>query len=424
MSSLVPKRAWVVIAMLFLFQAISTLDKLVLSLASVYLMDELQLSPLEYGTIASSLYWLFAISGVLFGVVFSNRLTSKWTLAILVTLWSLLQFPVWIVGGYVGLLLCRLALGAAEGPGYPSVMHAAYRWFPPERRNFPTAIISQGVAFGFLVGGWLLTAIIVAYGWRAAFVFCGVLGLVWGGLWLLVGHDGPIGATAENVPVEDAPSVLMIAYGRIARDRSIIGLVLMLIGGYWVSSISVSWLTPYLSKGLGYDQHQTGWLTSIILGVSPPLMLGLTLLSERLLLRGWTSRVARAGLAATAIAGAGVALIASVQLPLGTAKIVLLILGFKLPHLAFILATAIVGEVVPDKQRGPVLHVLFAGVTSIGFIAPVVFGWIVERAGSNPVDGYHLAVAVSGAILVVSGALGLWLIQPERSKAALSIAQS
>jgi MFS family permease len=416
----VASKAWLIVAMLFLFQAISTLDKLVLSLASVHLMDELQLTPLQYGTIASSLYWLFAISGVLFGVLFANRIPSKWTLLLLVSLWSLVQFPVLCVSGYLGLLLCRVLLGAAEGPGYPSVMHAAYRWFPPQRRNLPTAIISQGVAFGFLIGGWLLTSIILAYGWRSAFVFCGLVGLLWVVIWFCIGEDGPIGHTDSPKEREQR----RISYWQIARDPSIVGLVVMLIGGYWISSLSVSWLTPYLSKGLGYDLEQTGWLTSVILGVSPPLMLGLTWLSERLLLRGWSSRVARGWLAAGTIVSAGAALLLAVQLPLGVSKVVLLLLGFKLPHLAFILSTAIVGEVVPNTQRGPVLHVLFAGVTSVGFIAPVVFGWIVQAPPGALFNGYDAALQFSAALLLVSGALGLLLIHPERSVARLRVRQA
>lgn len=413
--------AWRIVAMLFLFQTVSTLDKLVLSLASVHIMDEMALTPMEYGTVASSLYWLFAISGVLFGVFFSNRLRSKTTLLILVCLWSLVQFPVVFVTGYVGLLVCRLLLGMFEGPGYPSVMHAAYRWFPAERRNFPTAVISQGVAFGFLMGGWLLSLVIAAYGWRSAFVFTGVIGLVWVAVWWRWGEDGPIGAAPAPAPAAQALAAppVSIPYRRIALDRSIVGLALLLIGGYWVSSLSVSWLTPYLSKGLGYSQEQTGWLTSVILGLATPVTLGLTWGSERLLLRGWSSRLARGVLAGSAVLLAGAALIGATLVETPALKVIFLIAGFKLPHLAFVLGTAIVGDIAPPAQRGPVLHVLFAGVTSIGFVAPIVFGWIVQSSAQQVV-GYSTAIQFSGALLLGAGLCGIALINPERSTRRLA----
>lgn len=126
-----PLKAWAVIGLLFLFQAISTFDKLVLSLASPFLMDEFGLSPVQYGTIASSLYWFTALSGAVFGMLFSNRLSSRSSLLILVASWSLLQLPVLFVGSFAGLLAYRVLLGIAEGPGYPSASTPPISGFRP-----------------------------------------------------------------------------------------------------------------------------------------------------------------------------------------------------------------------------------------------------------------------------------------------------
>ena len=44
------------------------------------------------------------------------------------------------------LLICRIILGAGEGPAFSVAAHAIYKWFPDEKRTLPTAIISQGSA--------------------------------------------------------------------------------------------------------------------------------------------------------------------------------------------------------------------------------------------------------------------------------------
>ena len=410
-----PLKAWAVIGLLFLFQAISTFDKLVLSLASPFLMDEFGLSPVQYGTIASSLYWFTALSGAVFGMLFSNRLSSRSSLLILVASWSLLQLPVLFVGSFAGLLAYRVLLGIAEGPGYPSAMHAAYKWFPSKLRNLPTAVISQGVAFGFLAGGWLLTWFIINHGWRSAFVFCFAIGLAWMALWALFGEDGKV---ADEAPAdgETPASATRVPYRVICTDPTIVGLTITLLGGFWASSLSVSWVAPYLNKGLGYSPEMTGLLTSVVLGFAPPVVLTIAWLSQRMLLRGVCSRIARGLVAAFAVLLGGACMLLSTQIDQPALKIVLLTLGFKLPHVAFVLGAAIVAEIVPSAQRGPVIHTLFPGVTLMGFVAPIVFGWLAGPAGGDLIGGYTHAIVFSGAVLFIAGLVGSFLIDPERSK--------
>src|ERR1700727_3158138 len=62
------RRAWIVVALLFFYSVINFFDKLVLGLAAVPIMKELQLQPAQYGLVASSFYWLYAVSGFLVGL--------------------------------------------------------------------------------------------------------------------------------------------------------------------------------------------------------------------------------------------------------------------------------------------------------------------------------------------------------------------
>ena len=60
------------------------------------------------------------------------------------------------------LLICRIILGAGEGPAFFGMQaHAVYKWFPDEKRTMPTAILSQGSAFGVILAVPALNWIII-----------------------------------------------------------------------------------------------------------------------------------------------------------------------------------------------------------------------------------------------------------------------
>jgi len=66
-------------------------------------------------------------------------------------------------------------------------VHAVYKWFPDEKRTFPTAILSQGSAFGVILAVPALNWLIVNYSWHYAFGALGVVGLMWVVAWLIGG---------------------------------------------------------------------------------------------------------------------------------------------------------------------------------------------------------------------------------------------
>jgi len=122
-------RAWSIAVLLFFFSAVNFADKLVIGSAAVPLMKEFGLTPTQLGKIGSSFYLLYAISGLVVGLVVVRRASPKWLLVALVAIWTLAQAPV-IFGGSVATLFAgRILLGVGEGPATPSGYHALYGWF-------------------------------------------------------------------------------------------------------------------------------------------------------------------------------------------------------------------------------------------------------------------------------------------------------
>src|SRR3974377_325828 len=73
-----PKGAWLMVALLFLFMLINFADKAVIGIAAVPIMQELQLSPRQFGLIGSSFFLLFSVSAIVTGFIVIPGRTPGW----------------------------------------------------------------------------------------------------------------------------------------------------------------------------------------------------------------------------------------------------------------------------------------------------------------------------------------------------------
>src|SRR6516162_2644436 len=230
-----PKEAWLIVALLFLFMLINFADKAVIGIAAVPIMQELGLSPRQFGLIGSSFYLLFAASAIITGFIV-NRVETRWALLTMGFVWALTQFPMLGTIGFATLVGCRVALGAGEGPAFPVALHSTYKWFPNELRTLPTAIIAQGAGIGIMVALPLLNWVIVKYSWHWAFGVLGIAGLAWSAAWLVLGREGSLSAAAETdaavAPERIAYRQLLLARGVPSRmARGIFGGACVALGG-------------------------------------------------------------------------------------------------------------------------------------------------------------------------------------------------
>src|SRR4029079_5862464 len=135
-----PKGAWTITFLLFLFMLVNFADKIVVGLAGVPIMTELRLEPDHVGMLCSSFFFLFSISAIVVGFVV-NKVPTRWVLLTLAVIWALAQFPMVGTVSFTTLMICRIVLGAGEGPAFSVAVHAIYKWFPDEKRTLPTAIL-------------------------------------------------------------------------------------------------------------------------------------------------------------------------------------------------------------------------------------------------------------------------------------------
>jgi len=404
-----PKDAWLIVALLFLFMLVNFADKAVIGIAAVPMMQELRLSPREFGLIGSSFFLLFSVSAIITGFIV-NRVQTRWALLVMGLVWALTQFPMLGTVGFATVVACRVALGAGEGPAYPVALHSAYKWFPNELRTLPTAIVAQGAGIGIMVALPLLNWVIVHYSWHWAFGVLGIVGLAWTVAWLVLGREGPLTGprATDATPVPD-----IIAYRQLLLSPTIIASWCASFGAQWGLSQALSWQGAFLIKGLGFTQGSIGLLGALPAGASVILVIAAGWVSQRLLARGVSSRVARGIFGGACVALGGAALVIMPYVPGVPAKIALTTCGVALPSVIYVIANAVVSEIVPVAQRGALLAIGTAVSTTAGLLAPYIMGSVVEAA-PTPLNGFNTGFMICGFVMLIGGGIGMMLMRPER----------
>jgi MFS family permease len=407
-----PKGAWKITFLLFLFMLVNFADKIVVGLAGVPIMTELKLEPEQFGLLGSSFFFLFAIAAIVVGFMV-NRVETRWVLLVLAAIWSLAQFPMVGTIGFSTLLICRIILGAGEGPAAAVAVHAVYKWFPDEKRTLPTAILTQGSAFGVVFAVPSLNWVIVNYSWHYAFGALGVVGLMWGVVWLILGKEGPLVQTAAMAAAEPR-----IPYFQLLTSRTFVGCCVATFGAYWAVSLGLTWFTPFIVKGLGYSQRDAGWISIMpwVFGAVVVLLTGW--ISQLLVARGISTRGARGILGAAPLIVGGLILAVIPYVGVGGLMIALLVIGPGLSGSIYVVCAPMLSEFTPVSQRGAVIAIYGAIYTLAGIIAPSVMGSVVQHA-AVPLDGYLTGFFINAVILIVSGLLGLLLLWPNTERARL-----
>jgi MFS family permease len=405
------RQAWQATFLLALFMLINFVDKIVLGLVAVPLMDELKLTPVQFGQIGSSFFWLFAVSGVAGGFL-ANRFRVKLLILGMVLVWSLCQLPIVYSASISTIVLCRAALGAGEGPAWPVAVHAVCKWFPDARRNLPIAVLGQGSSIGLILAGLLVPVVTATWGWRANFAVLAVIGGAWALAWLAMVDEAQLGREVGGHAVAAAEPRL--SYWRLLLDRSVLGCIVTNFVGYWSLALGLTWLPAYFQRGLGFDGIASGWLYSFVIVVTIPFGLGLAGWSQALLKRGVSSRLARGRYLSCWLTLAGVLMAVILFCPPGNElRVALIAVALGCTPIVYALTPAVLAEVVPASQRGAVFAINNSIASFAGVFSPVATGMLIQ--GMPGASGYELGFAVCGAIMISGGLVGIWLIDPERS---------
>src|SRR5579885_3324214 len=171
--------------MLVIAGTLNYLDRSTLSIANPLIREELGLSIADMGLLLSAFLWAYAFSqlpgGALVDRVGPHRLLSAG-----LGLWSLAQTVAGFVSSFWQFSIARVFLGIGEAPMFSSAVRVVRDWFNVRDRGLPTGIWNCTSSLGPAIAPPLLTALMLAFGWRWMFIVMGAAGIAVGVAWYLV----------------------------------------------------------------------------------------------------------------------------------------------------------------------------------------------------------------------------------------------
>ena len=244
-------------------------------------------------------------------------------------------------------------------------VHAIYKWFPDEKRTLPTAILSQGSAFGVILAVPALNWVIVNYCWHHAFGVLGTVGLMWVAAWMMSARKA-----RWSPPRPMSKAEVRVPYLQLLTSRTFIGCCAATFGAYWALSLGLTWFTPFIVNGLGFTQKDAGWISILpwVFGATAVLVTGWV--SQVMMARGVSTRGARGILGAAPLVVGGSILGMLPYVSGSGLQVALLVIGSGLCGSIYVVCPPMLGEFTPVSQRGAVIAIYGAIYSLAGILAP------------------------------------------------------
>lgn len=395
------------IAFLFVLGTINFADKAIIGLAAGSMIAQFHLSASQWGIIGGSFYFLFSVSSI-FVAPWGDVVGSKRVLALLATLWMIIQFATVFIASFPFLLLSRILLGAGEGPSYPVSTHSAAKWLPQIHQTKGFSLITLGSAIGPAVLAPLL-AFIISISWRFAFGLLGGIGLLWVVLWVLRVQEQP-----EQEITRKKKSPIMSFFQRDVRriflTRTALATILGGFAAYWYLAILVTWMPSYLIQA----RHLRPTDPWYLLGISLPWLVGgiiqvaLGVYCDYRSRKSGSIRTCAFLLGAVLVIGA-VLLMLVIFIP--WTPLAVLLLACSPLGAAFPLVATLLVAIAPQEHQGTAQGIGVGMYSLAGIIAPIVTGAIIQHAG-NVVSGYTTAYLVASILILLIGIVTWRMIHP------------
>ena len=412
---------------LFVLSAISFLDRTNISIAG------LQISS-EYGLGNQRLGWIF--SAFLIGYagfqVPAGWLASRFGPRLVITLgvvwWGVATalttlIPPGIPQAVMLLIGIRFALGAGEAVIYPAANQFVARWVPVQERGFINGLIFAGVGAGSGLTPPLLAWFILHHGWRSAFWFSAVIGVIAGGVWWWAARDNPeedpkvspseLAIIRQGI-VADAgvkagqaggSAPVAISWRAILSRRDLPALIISYFGFGYTAWIFFSWFFLYMAQVRGFNLKASALFSMLpFLSMTIGCLAG-GVISDRLT-RTYGLRVGRCGLASVAFFFTAIFLVLGSRVQSPQLAGVILAGGAGALYVSQSSFWSVSADIA-GRSSGVFSSMVNMGAQVGGAVTASLTPWVAQRFGWTTSFAIAAALAVVGAFL--------WMtVHPER----------
>jgi ACS family hexuronate transporter-like MFS transporter len=313
------KYRWRIVALLFFATTINYIDRNVLSFTMLddgFRRSMLGLDgngPLNEGQVKSFKTMMgqvdaafkiaYALGFVVVGWMI-DKIGTKKGFSISIIVWSLAGILNGFVTNVRGLFATRFMLGIGEAGNFPSAVKSVAEWFPKKERAFATGIFNAGANIGIILTALCVPLITINYGWRAAFIITGLLGVILLFFWWTTYNrpeEHPKVTEGELAYIrsgqDDVDSTKKITWARLLpyRQTWAFALAKFLTDGVWW--FYLTWLPDFFNSNAAFDTRldlkSVGIPFLVIYLVSDGGSVFYGWLSSRFIKNGWSVNAAR-----------------------------------------------------------------------------------------------------------------------------------
>ncbi|BDY31080.1 MFS transporter [Mycolicibacterium mageritense] len=409
------KVRWAVAVFCALGLAINYIDRSAVSVSLPFMTEDFHLTPTEKGLILSAFSWSYALMQIPAGRLI-DRFGERVMFGASVLVWSLFTGATGAVNSFGALLGLRLGLGVGEAGAYPAAAKTVSNWFPLRLRSRATSVYDSGARIGSAAATPLIALIIGLWGWRAAFLFAGALGVLWAiGWWawyrrpefmstvneaeLAIIHESHKEQAASNVDPDAKP----MRIADLFRRRTVWGMMIGFFCLNFMITFFLTWFPSYLVEERGFNLLKLG-----VFGMIPPLAAivgswvgGLT--GDYLLARGWSlNRVRKTCLVGGMLVCSVIALAAVA--PQAWQALVLMSISYAASAFTIVTIWCLPADVVDASTVGSLgaTQNFFSNIGSA--LSPIVIGALYGATGT-----FEVPLVLTG-LVVVAGALCFGLL--------------
>lgn len=415
-----------IFAMNFFACLINYGDRVALSVAAPFILQEFDFSPAIWGVILSAFFWTYSPFALIGGLI-ADKVGIRLAYTLCMLTWSLtipLTAGAWSIATFI---IARLLFGAGEGPQAPISTKLTATWFPLRQTSTMLNLAQAGTTIGPVLAIPVIVWSSTHIGWRTTFIMLAALGLVWTIMWWFTARDKPsqhpkvnqaeidhITADHESGAQEPTKSngfpLFQRSFWRLLATKYVASIALAFFAYSWVLFMFLTWYPQYLVEARGVSESELAgmatipWITATVGLIAGGF--GADWLIKRtgslVTSRKW---IMVGCLVVTAVCFGPSAFVTSPTVGLILVSIATMFLLASYQYQALVVAMA------PSTLTGSLAGVIQMCSTLAGIFAPIVTGAVVEVTGT-----YTMAYTIAAVIVLVgAGAVALFVKGGERA---------
>lgn len=222
---------------------------------------DLQITTEQYSYIVGAFQLAYTVMQPIGGMLI-DRIGLTAGFALFAVAWSVANMAHGFARGWLSLAAFRGLLGMAEAAVIPAGMKTIGEWFPDRERSVATGWFNAGTAFGAVIAPVMAALLAKHYGWQAAFVVTGGIGLIFAVAWYRwyrSPQDASYVSAEELAEIQEGQRPVPVSATTI---RSIVG-----SSRYWAIAVPrflaepawqtfSFWVPLYFAKERGWDLTQ------------------------------------------------------------------------------------------------------------------------------------------------------------------------